>query len=159
MFNPLTIIFFALGAIVASFVGVLVARLYTGASFLSGRSRCDACNAPLAPLSLLPIVSYLASPGRARCCGARLLPLSPLTELILGGLFALAYLKLGLVSTLPLMLLSISLLLALVLYDLLHQILPPLPLAAFVVAAGGNGFISAPALPGLLGTPILAFLT
>ena len=47
---------FALGAIIASFVGVVVARLNTGGSFLTGRSRCDACNAPLSSFSLVPIV-------------------------------------------------------------------------------------------------------
>lgn len=149
---------FALGAIVASFVGVLVARLNTGQSFLSGRSRCDTCNAPLSPLSLLPIVSYTASRGRTRCCGALLSPLSPLTELLLGGLFVLAYYKLGFVSALPLMLLSISLLLALVLYDLLHQILPPLLLIAFVVAAAITGFVSAPSLMVFWSTLLVAFL-
>ena len=56
---------FALGAIVASFIGVLVVRLNTGESFLAGRSRCDACARPLSPLALVPIVSYLLSRGRA----------------------------------------------------------------------------------------------
>ena len=154
----LTIIFFALGAIVASFVGVLVVRLYTGQSFLTGRSHCDACNAPLAPLSLLPIISYVVSGGHARCCGTRFSFVAPVSEIILGGLFVLAYYKLGFVSALPLMLLSISLLLALVLYDLLHQILPPLLLTAFVVAAAITGFVSAPSLMVFWSTLLVASL-
>ncbi|MBU6388702.1 A24 family peptidase [Patescibacteria group bacterium] len=137
---------FFLGAIIASFAGVVAGRLNTGESFLTGRSRCDACNAELPPSALLPVVSYLLSAGRARCCGARLSPRAPLSELLLGALFVLAQAKLGFASALPLMLLSLSLLLALVLYDLVHQILPPLLLAAFVASAALTGFVAAPSV-------------
>lgn len=135
MIPGLEFVFFALGAIVASFVGVVAARLNSGHSFVTGRSRCDACNVPLAPRTLLPIVSYFISGGKARCCGARLSLHAPLTELLLGGLFAMSYLKLGLVSALPLLLVALALLLGLVLYDLMHQILPPGLLYTLVAVA------------------------
>ncbi len=135
--------FFVLGAIVASFLGVLVARLHTGQSFLTGRSRCDACGTPLSVLSLFPIISYVALGARARCCSARLSLLGPLAEFLLGGLFALAYLKIGFTAALPFMLLSLSMLLALVLYDLAHQILPFALLGAFVLASACAGFFLA----------------
>ncbi len=131
---------FILGAIIASFIGVVVARLNTGQSFLVGRSHCDACTATLSSRQLVPIVSYIASNGRARCCGARLSPNAPLTEFLLGGLFVLAYFAVGLSNALPLMLISLSLLLALVLYDLVHQILPTSLLAVFVAASTLTGF-------------------
>ena len=133
-------IFFALGAIIASFVGVIVARFNTGQGFLTGRSRCDACDTPLASLALVPIISYFVSGGRARCCGARISIVAPITELLLGFLFALSYLTLGLVLPLAPFLLSLSLLLALVLYDFSHQILPPTLLAIFVVISAVTGF-------------------
>lgn len=136
--------FFALGAIVASFVGVVAARLHTGHSFVTGRSRCDACNVPLAPYTLLPIVSYFISGGKARCCGARLSLHAPVTELLLGGLFAMAYLKVGLNSAFPLMLVALSLVLALVLYDLMHQILPPSLLYPFVFVASAFAYLVSP---------------
>jgi prepilin signal peptidase PulO-like enzyme (type II secretory pathway) len=136
--------FFALGAIVASFIGVVAARLYTGQSFLAGRSRCDACNRELAPASLVPIVSYIVTGGHARCCSARVSWASPLTELLLGGLFALSYLQLGLTPALLGILLALALLLALVLYDLAHQILPTPLLSAFVITGALTGFLIAP---------------
>jgi len=139
---PLSVLFI-LGAIIASFMGVVAARLHTGASIVVGRSRCDACNAPLTPLMMVPIVSYLISGGRAQCCGARLSPLAPVSEALLGGLFVLAYLKVGLSSVLLLLLAALSLLLALVLYDLAHQILPPRLLAAFLAASALVGYLSA----------------
>jgi prepilin signal peptidase PulO-like enzyme (type II secretory pathway) len=152
------IIFFVLGAIVASFVGVLVARLNTGQSFLASRSRCDACHAPLSSHSLVPIISYFVSGGRARCCGTRLSPRAPLTELLLGGLFVLAYVNLGFTPALPLFLLALSMLLAIVLYDLAHQILPPSLLAVFVVASAATRLFLSPSLSTLLPPLIIALL-
>lgn len=140
------VIFFLLGAISASFTGVIVARLNTGQSFLTGRSRCDACNVPLSPSALIPIFSYLTSRGRAQCCGARVSLYAPLTEVLLGGLFVLAYSKLGLTPVLFGMLVSLSLLLALVLYDLMHQILPLPLLVTFVLSSALTGFLDASSL-------------
>ena len=137
---------FILGAISASFAGVLAARLSTGQSFLFGRSFCDACAARLSPLALVPIVSYAISRGRSRCCAARLSPLFPLSEALLGALFVLAYAKLGLGLALPLVLLALSLLLALVLNDLAHQILPTPLLAVFVALSAAALAASAPSL-------------
>lgn len=154
----LAVSFFALGAITASFMGVVAARLYTGESILRGRSRCDACNTPLSPLSLVPVISYVISRGRARCCGARLSPLSPLSELLLGALFALSYVKLGMSIELPFLLASLSVLLALVLYDLSHQILPSRLLFPFVIFAGITAVFSASAPSDLVAVALTAFL-
>ncbi|MEK7157407.1 MAG: prepilin peptidase, partial [Patescibacteria group bacterium] len=143
MTTVLTVSFFVLGAIVASFIGVVVARMHTGQSFFIGRSRCDACNAILAPHSLIPLISFMTARGRANCCGARLSPIAPISEGALGGFFALSYLTLGISITLVFMLLSLSILLVLVLYDLAHQILPPSLLGAFVVVSAGAAFVNA----------------
>ena len=150
--------FFIFGAVVASFVGVLVARLNTGQGFLTGRSCCDACGKPLALCSLVPIVSYFVFRGRALCCGARLSFYAPLTEFLLGSLFALAYLNLGFVSALPFFLLSLSALLALVLYDLAHQILPKSFLVAFVLTSAVAGFLLSYSLETFLYSLAAAFL-
>lgn len=128
-------ILFVLGALVASFIGVVSARLNTGHSIVSGRSRCDACDITLPPIMLVPVVSYVFTGGRAQCCGAPLSVYSPLTEIVLGGLFVLSYIKLGLTLELALLLVALCLLLGLVLYDLSHQILPPILLYPFVVVA------------------------
>lgn len=154
----LPVAFFLSGTVVASFIGVLVARLHTGQSFLAGRSRCDACDAPLRPFSLIPIFSYLAAGGRANCCRTRLSPFSPVTELLLGGLFVLAYLQLGLTVALSCLFLSLALLLSLVLYDLLHQILPPVLLGAFVLSGIVTGYLLAHSVPEFASSVLNAFL-
>ncbi len=133
---------FAFGAIIASFIGVVVARINTGQSFITGHSRCDVCNKVLKPHLLIPILSYFLSSGRAVCCGARLSPLAPISEALLGTLFVLAYLILGVSSVLVTMLVSLSLILALVLYDITHQILPPELLWLFVGASVVTAFLA-----------------
>lgn len=133
--SVIALLFFCLGAIIASFIGVVAGRLHTGHSIVSGRSRCDACNTPLAPHALVPVFSYLLSGGRARCCGTQLSLAAPATEVILGLLFVESYLRLGLSWPLLLLLTALCLLLALVLYDLMHQILPPVLLYGFVATA------------------------
>ena len=149
---------FILGAIAASFIGVIVARLNTGQSFLTGRSCCDVCNTPLSPFALVPIVSYLIGRGKSHCCGARISFYSPLSEFLLGGLFVLAYIRIGFTSALFCMLISLSLLFALVLYDLVHQILPPVFLILFVAASAVTGFLLAPSFAVFSSTLFIAFL-
>jgi len=70
----------------------------------------------------------------------------------------LVYVKLGFGSAFLLMLVSVSLLLALVLYDLAHQILPPRLLTAFVVVAAITGFVSASSLSEFWNTFFIALL-
>lgn len=137
-------LFFCLGAVLASFVGVLTGRRATGESIVRGRSRCDACGAQLSGRMLVPIVSYVSYGGRAQCCSARIPARSTIAELLLGALFALSYATFGFASSLPFFLASLVMLLALVEYDLAHQILPPSFLAAFATAAALAGFLSAP---------------
>lgn len=142
----MSVAFFFLGAIVASFVGVVVVRLNTGEPILVGRSRCDACGVILSPFSLVPLLSFIASHGRALCCGVRLSLYEPLSELVLGGLFVGAYLALGLTLALPFFLAALSLLAALVLYDLAHQILPPTLLVPLVAVCAVTGYLLSPSL-------------
>lgn len=150
--------FAVLGAVVASFIGVVAARLNTGEGFLYGRSRCDACALPLPPFALIPVLSYVMLGGRTHCCGTRMSLYAPFTELLLGGLFALSYQILGLTITLPFMLIALSLLLALVLYDLLHQILPLGLLYTFVVFAAIVGFLTSSSASSLLNVLVVAVL-
>jgi len=55
---------------IGSFLGVLIQRLPDGDNVVAARSRCLTCQRTLGPADLIPIVSYLASRGRCRHCGA-----------------------------------------------------------------------------------------
>jgi len=156
MHDLLPLLFFVLGAIIASFIGVVVARLHTGESMVHGSSRCDACGRALTPRSLIPLFSYTLARGRAHCCGARLSPTSTVAECLLGILFVVSYAQLGLTMDLLLLLTTLSTLFFLVLYDLTHQILPPTALWLFVAFASFFGFISASSYADFRSTLLMA---
>lgn len=137
-------LFFFLGTVVASFAGVVAGRYGTGESMVRGRSRCDACGESLTVFSLVPILSYTVSWGRAQCCGGRISKLGPISEFLLGALFVIAYAQYGFSYTLVVVLAALAALLALVLYDLAHEILPPPFLFVFTLFALLAGYLQAP---------------
>jgi prepilin signal peptidase PulO-like enzyme (type II secretory pathway) len=138
--------FFALGAVLASFTAVVAERLHTGQSWVSGRSRCNSCSRELSALDMVPVLSWLFSRGRCRSCEARVPAAYALGEFLLGAVFVLSYLKLGLKLSLVPLLLAFSTLAFIVMYDLRHTVVPPASswlLIAFsflyaVLATGGG---------------------
>lgn len=62
----------ALGAVLGSFLNVLIDRLSTGRSFVKGRSYCEHCKKTLHSIDLIPLLSYIALLGRCRYCKKRI---------------------------------------------------------------------------------------
>lgn len=132
----LGVVAFALmGAILASFIHVVVERAYTGQSFVRGRSRCSSCSATLKPTELIPVVSWLCARGKCRTCGCRIPVMLFFSELFLGGLFVYIYLWFGLTPSLFLFLLFTVILFGTVLYDIRHTIVPPAASIALCIVA------------------------
>ena len=84
---------FVTGTVFGSFIDCLAWRLIKGERVLRGRSHCDVCKKELGVPDLIPVVSYFASGGRCRHCGAKISPESTYTELFLGVVFVLITLK------------------------------------------------------------------
>jgi prepilin signal peptidase PulO-like enzyme (type II secretory pathway) len=124
-FDPLLFVFFALGALLASFAGVVSERAYTGQSWRAGRSRCDSCGETLSARDLVPVLSWLAAGGRCRVCGSRVSGRHLAAELLQGTAFAAAYAALGLTPALGAFLAALLPLCFIVLYDLRHTVVPP----------------------------------
>ncbi|MBA3788901.1 prepilin peptidase [Patescibacteria group bacterium] len=116
--------FFFLGAIFASFTTVIAERIYTGQSWLKGRSRCNSCRRVLSVPDLVPVFSWLFSRGRCRTCKAKVPGLYVLFEVSLGVLFVFSYLTLGLTLNLVVFLAVLIVLGFIVVYDLRHTIVP-----------------------------------
>lgn len=76
------------GLIAGSFITVVAHRVPRGESIVGPRSRCPGCGTRIAAYDNVPVFSWLALRGRARCCGAAISPRYPLTELALGLLYA-----------------------------------------------------------------------
>ena len=81
------LIAFLLGLAAGSFATAVAHRVPRSVSVVFARSECPACGAQIAARDNVPIFSWLLLRGRARCCGARISPRYPLTELATGLLF------------------------------------------------------------------------
>ncbi|MES2931570.1 MAG: prepilin peptidase [Patescibacteria group bacterium] len=135
--------FFLLGAVMASFMAVIAERLHTGQSWIKGRSACNSCGRELVVLDLIPILSWLVTRGRCRTCCARIPAAYAIGEAILGILFALAVLKLGLSFPLILLLLAFSVLAFIVMYDLRHTVVPTTASTLLIVFSLGYAVLMA----------------
>ncbi len=118
------ILFFIFGTIIASFLGVVVARFGTGESWWSGRSYCDSCNEVLTAKDMVPIFSWILLRGRCLHCGTHISVASTIVEATLGTLFALSYILFGISFSLLFFLGALFFAGAVVLYDMRHTIIP-----------------------------------
>ncbi|MEX1079733.1 MAG: prepilin peptidase [Homoserinimonas sp.] len=77
------------GALIGSFLNVVILRTPTGKSIVSPPSACANCGARIRPWDNVPVVSWLVLRGRCRDCGNRISARYPLVELGTGIFFAL----------------------------------------------------------------------
>jgi prepilin signal peptidase PulO-like enzyme (type II secretory pathway) len=77
---------FIFGSAFGSFLCVLIDRLSTGRSFISGRSYCEHCKRTLAPIDLIPVFSYLFLRGKCRNCRKKIPFRLFFVELLTGGI-------------------------------------------------------------------------
>lgn len=88
--------FFILGAVLASFGGVIGYRLPKGMKVIGmERSQCDHCERQLHWYELFPIVSFLAARGKCKACQKRIPLLYTMVEVGTGALYSFSYIKYG----------------------------------------------------------------
>ena len=127
-----------LGAILGSFLNVVIHRLPRGESLASPGSRCPSCGAPIAPYDNVPVLSWLLLRGRCRHCGAPISPRYPAVELLTAAAFAAVVAVRGFDDDLLLELPFVACLIALAGIDLDHKLLPNkivYPMAAYGLVA------------------------
>lgn len=81
---------FVFGAVIGSFLNVVIYRVPAGLSVVRPRSRCPRCGHTLTPIELVPIVSWAVQGGKCRNCQAPISARYPLVETLTGVLFAVA---------------------------------------------------------------------
>jgi leader peptidase (prepilin peptidase)/N-methyltransferase len=82
-----TILFgFAWGAMLGSFINVVVHRLPLGASIVTTPSRCPCCGNSIRPWHNVPVFGWLMLGGRCRDCQAPIAATYPLVEAGCGGI-------------------------------------------------------------------------
>ena len=140
---PLLIILFVAGAVVGSFLNVVIYRLPRKLSIVAPGSRCPRCEEPLKWYDNIPLVSYLILRGQCRKCGLPISPRYPTVELLNAVLWMVAGIQFGVDWPLLPALILISALIAIFYIDLDHFIIPNvivLPVA--VIGLGANIAIS-----------------
>lgn len=128
------------GAVIGSFLNVVIWRLPRGESIISPPSHCPQCGAPVKPYDNLPVLSWLLLRGRCRHCGDPISVRYPLVEALTGVLAALVPICLGADEDVWLGFALVLVLVPLTFIDLDHRILPnkitypAVPLAIALVA-------------------------
>ena len=112
------------GLLIGSFLNVVIWRVPRGESVVRPPSHCPGCDAPIAPVDNIPVVSWLMLRGRCRHCGNPISPRYPAVELLTGLLFAGAAAFFGPVAQLPAYLYLCAVGVALALIDLDVKRLP-----------------------------------
>ncbi len=131
----MVLLYALLGLAISSFLNVCIDRLPEKASIVSPPSHCPVCGRRLAPLDLIPVLSYLLLRGRCRYCGAPIPRRVLLVEAITGLLFVLLWYRYGLSPRLLLATLYTCFFIVIFFIDLEHHlVLNRVILPAIVVA-------------------------
>jgi leader peptidase (prepilin peptidase) / N-methyltransferase len=81
--------FFVLGAVIGSFLNVVIYRLPRGMSLISPPSHCPACNHRIRWSDNIPVLAWLALRGKCRDCRSPISVRYPAVEAATGCMFAL----------------------------------------------------------------------
>src|SRR2546423_8776747 len=76
-----------LGAVIGSFLNVVIQRVPRGASIVRPRSHCPGCDAEIRARDNVPVLSWLILRGRCRHCHARISARYPAVELLTAAVF------------------------------------------------------------------------
>src|SRR6476469_8336478 len=112
------------GAIIGSFLNVVVHRVPLEESIVFPNSRCPSCGAAIAFYDNIPVLSYVVLGAKCRHCKEHISFRYPAVELLTAALFVAVAWHDGLSAALPFDLLLVSALVALVFIDAEHRILP-----------------------------------
>mgnify|MGYP002621806119 CR=1 FL=1 len=77
-----------IGALIGSFLNVVIYRVPRAMSVVRPASSCPACGVAIRPVDNIPVVSWLLLRGRCRHCAAAISPRYPLVELGTALMFA-----------------------------------------------------------------------
>jgi len=112
------------GAIIGSFLNVVIHRLPLEESLVFPNSRCPSCQASIAFYDNIPVLSYLLLRGRCRKCKAPISARYPAVEALTAFLWVAVAWRDGLTYALPFDLIFVTAIVALIFIDAEHMILP-----------------------------------
>jgi leader peptidase (prepilin peptidase)/N-methyltransferase len=133
---------FAIGAIVGSFLNVVIHRYPRDESIVFPGSHCPQCDAAIRWYDNIPVLSFVMLRGRCRACGAGIAWRYPLIELANALFYLAVYQRTGPTVAFPIVAAIISMTIALIYIDDDIQILPDvidIPGIAIGLGAGALG--------------------
>lgn len=138
-----------LGAVIGSFLNVVIHRLPREESIVFPNSRCPSCGAVIAFYDNVPVLSYLMLGARCRSCKVNISARYPAVEVLTALLWIAVYWRDGLNFALPFDLIFVTAITALIFIDAEHMILPNAITYPGIVFA----LMARIALPYLMGAP------
>lgn len=115
---------FIIGAIVGSFLNVVIHRVPNEESIVFPNSACPNCKTPIKAYDNIPVLSWLILRGKCRGCKSPISARYPAVELLTAFVYLLVYVQTGLTPMLPVYLAFVSAMIALIFIDAEHMILP-----------------------------------
>jgi leader peptidase (prepilin peptidase) / N-methyltransferase len=112
------------GAVVGSFLNVLIFRIPEGQSIVFPSSHCPKCGHAIRVYDNIPIISYLVLRGKCRDCHNKISIQYPIVEAITAVMSLLLFLKFGLSLKFLASFIFTSALIVITFIDLRHQIIP-----------------------------------
>jgi leader peptidase (prepilin peptidase)/N-methyltransferase len=143
----------AIGAVIGSFLNVLIYRLPKNEGFVTGRSHCPHCGKLIKWYENIPIISFAVLRGKCSGCQARISWLYPFVELITALSFLTAYILYGLTFQAAIVSLFFALLLVVTVIDFQHYIIPDKITIPGMILGLASSFVNPtnPPLSSLLG--------
>ncbi len=115
---------FAFGAVVGSFLNVVIHRVPREESIVFPNSACPKCKSAIKPYDNFPILSWLILRGKCRNCKEKISARYPAVELLTALLFVLTFWAIGFNPFLPVCLIFVATMVLLIFIDAEHMILP-----------------------------------
>lgn len=137
------------GAVIGSFLNVVIHRLPREESIVLPSSRCPSCGATIAFYDNVPVLSYLMLGGRCRSCKTHISARYPAVEALTAFLWVAVAWRDGLTFALPFDLVFVTAITALIFIDAEHMILPNAITYPGIVFA----LIARVAIPYVMGQP------
>jgi len=115
---------FVFGAVVGSFLNVVIHRVPREQSIVFPNSACPNCGTAIKAYDNIPVLSWLVLGGKCRVCKEPISPRYPAVELLNALLFMLVFWRVGFTPSLPVCLVLVTALVSLMFIDAEHMILP-----------------------------------
>ena len=153
----LSVVMFAFGSVVGSFLNVIAYRVPIKESLVKGRSHCTSCGKQILNRDLIPVFSWILLGGKCRFCKSKISSRYMGVELITGLSYLAAYLKLGLAVELAYAVVLFPILVVLSLWDIDRKEIP-YACSISVAVLGLISFLTAqmPWYEHLIGAAIIA---